>query len=210
MSGIDDLLMEVTPDLLLRAYASGIFPMSEGADDPGIFFVEPRLRGVLPLDEFHVPRRLARTVRSGRFELRVDTAFDEVVAMCAAAAPDRPQTWINTRIRSLYGELHRMGHGHSVESWRDGRLVGGLYGVSLRGAFFGESMFSRESDASKVALVHLVNMLRRGGFALLDTQFLTAHLERFGAREVRREDYLALLERALAVDAEWPTPGADG
>ena len=201
--GVDDLLMEVTPELLLRAYATGIFPMSESADDPGLFFVEPEMRGVLPLDGFHVPRRLARTVRSGRFEIRMDTAFDAVVAACAEAVPDRPQTWINTRIRSLYGELHRMDHAHSVEAWLDGKLAGGLYGVSLQGAFFGESMFTRATDASKVALVHLVEHLRSRGFVLLDTQFLTRHLARFGTVEVPREDYMKLLERALAVDAEW-------
>ena len=201
--GVDDLLMEVTPELLLRAYATGIFPMSESADDPGLFFVEPEMRGVLPLDGFHVPRRLARTVRSGRFEIRMDTAFDAVVAACAEAVPDRPQTWINTRIRSLYGELHRMNHAHSVEAWLDGKLAGGLYGVSLQGAFFGESMFTRATDASKVALVHLVEHLRSRGFVLLDTQFLTRHLARFGTVEVPREDYMKLLERALAVDAEW-------
>ena len=203
MSGVDDLLMEVTPELLLRAYATGIFPMSESADDPGLFFVEPRLRGVLPLDGFHVPRRLARTVRSGRFEMRMDTAFDEVVGLCAEPVADRPETWINARIRTLYGELFRMGHAHSVETWQDGALVGGLYGVSLQGAFFGESMFSRANDASKVALVRLVEHLRARGFTLLDTQFQTQHLARFGAIEVPRREYLTLLDRALAVDARW-------
>ena len=203
MSGVDDLLMEVTPDLLLRAYGCGIFPMAESADDPGIFFVEPKMRGVLPLDAFHVPRRLTRTVRSGRFELRTDTAFERVVELCAEAVPDRPDTWINGRIRTLYTELFRMGHAHSVESWSDGALVGGLYGVSLRGAFFGESMFSRATDASKVALVHLVERLRAGGYILLDTQFLTGHLARFGAVEVPRDEYLELLQAALKVDARW-------
>ena len=203
MSGVDDLLMEVTPDLLLRAYGCGIFPMAESADDPGIFFVEPKMRGVLPLDAFHVPRRLARTVRSGRFELRTDTAFERVVELCAEAVPDRPDTWINGRIRTLYTELFRMGHAHSVESWSDGALVGGLYGVSLHGAFFGESMFSRATDASKVALVHLVERLRAGGYILLDTQFLTGHLARFGAVEVPRDEYLELLQAALKVDARW-------
>ena len=203
MSGVGDLLMEVTPDLLLRGYACGIFPMSEGADDPGIFFVEPRMRGVVPLDGLNVSRRLARTVRSGKFELRIDSEFERVVALCAEAAPDRPETWINPRIRRLYGELYRMGHAHSVESWQDGELVGGLYGVSLKGAFFGESMFSRVSDASKVALVHLVDRLRERGYVLLDTQFITDHLARMGAVEVPREDYLSLLEAALQVEADW-------
>ena len=203
MSGVDDLVMEVTPQLLLRAYAAGIFPMSESASDPGLFWVEPRMRGVLPLDGFHVPRRLARTVRSGRFEVRSDTCFDTVVARCAEPAPDRPDTWINARIQALYGELFRIGHAHSVETWREGRLVGGLYGVSLGAAFFGESMFSRETDASKVALVHLVDRLRAGGFRLLDTQFLTGHLQRFGAVEVKRRDYLRMLDRALETQGDW-------
>lgn len=194
---------QITPWLLLRAYASGIFPMADSADDPTLYWVEPRLRGVLPLDQFHVPRRLARTVRSGRFQVRVDTDFEGVIAGCAAPRPGRRITWINEPIRRLYGALFRMGHVHTVEAWRDGRLVGGLYGVKVGAAFFGESMFSDARDASKVALVHLVARLRRGGFKLLDAQFLTAHLAQFGAVEVARQDYLKLLNEAVAGEAEF-------
>jgi leucyl/phenylalanyl-tRNA--protein transferase len=193
----------ITPSLLLRAYACGIFPMADSADDPTLFWVEPRMRGVLPLDAFHVPRRLARTVRAGRFAIRADTDFDSVIAGCAAARPGRRLTWINAPIRRLYRELFRMGHAHTVETWREGRLVGGLYGVKLGAAFFGESMFSVERDASKVALVHLVERLRQGGFRLLDAQFMTAHLAQFGATEVPREDYLRLLADAVAAEAEF-------
>ena len=203
MSGVGDLMMEVTPDLLLRAYACGIFPMSESADDPGLFWVEPRLRGVIPLDGFHVPRRLTRTIRADRFEITVDRDFPAVIAACAEAVPNRPETWINGRIRALYTELHERGQAHSVEARREGQLVGGLYGVSLGGAFFGESMFSRETDASKVALVHLVERMRRGGYTLLDTQFQTAHLARFGAIEIARPEYLNLLDAALAVKGDF-------
>jgi leucyl/phenylalanyl-tRNA--protein transferase len=191
----------VTPSLLLRAYACGIFPMADSADDPALYWVEPRLRGVLPLDRFHAPRRLARTVRSGRYEVRVDTDFPSVIANCAAPRAGRRTTWINPTIRELYGELFRMGHVHTVESWRDGEMVGGLYGLKLGAAFFGESMFSLERDASKVALVHLVAVLRRGGFTLLDTQFLTPHLSQFGVTEIKRDDYLKLLDEALLKDA---------
>ena len=198
MSGVGDLMMEVTPDLLLRAYACGIFPMSEGADDPGLFWVEPRLRGIIPLDAFHVPRRLARTIRARRFEITVDRDFPAVIAACAEPAPDRPETWINARIRALYTELNARGDAHSVEMRIDGELVGGLYGVSLGGAFFGESMFSRVTDASKVALVHLVERLRAGGYVLLDAQFQTQHLARFGAIEIARPEYLDRLDAALA------------
>ncbi|MCH7942541.1 MAG: leucyl/phenylalanyl-tRNA--protein transferase [Proteobacteria bacterium] len=172
---------ELTPDDLLRAYANGMFPMAEQRDDPNLYLFDPEVRGIIPLDSFHVPRRLARRVRSGRFELRIDSAFAAVIEACAEARPGRRETWINQKILGLYGALHERGAAHSVESWRDGKLVGGLYGVVLGGAFFGESMFSREADASKVALVHLVERLRRGGFSLLDTQFLTPHLEIFGA-----------------------------
>lgn len=187
----------ITPDLLLRAYASGLFPMADSADDPDLFWVEPELRGVLPLDAFHIPKRLARTVRQAPFEIRFNTAFDAVVAACAESVENRPSTWINSTITELYGALHRLGHAHSVEAWRDGELVGGLYGVSLRRAFFGESMFSRTTDASKVCLVHLVNRLRERGFVLLDTQFTTEHLKRFGAIDVPREDYADMLAEAL-------------
>ena len=188
---------QITPDLLLRAYASGLFPMADSADDPDLFWVEPEMRGVLPLDGFHIPKRLARTVRQGPFEIRINTAFDAVVAACAESVENRPSTWINSTITELYSELHRLNHAHSVEAWRDGGLVGGLYGVSLRRAFFGESMFSRATDASKVCLVHLVERLRARQFVLLDTQFTTEHLKRFGAIDVPREDYVDLLAEAL-------------
>ncbi|KFC70331.1 Leucyl/phenylalanyl-tRNA--protein transferase [Bosea sp. LC85] len=193
----------ITPEILLRAYAAGIFPMAESADDPNLFWVEPEVRGVIPLANFHLPSRLARTVRADPFEIRVDTAFEEVIAACAEARPDRPDTWINTRIRELFGALHGLGHAHSVECWRDGRLVGGLYGLSLGAAFFGESMFHRATDASKVALVHLVARLKRGGYRLLDAQFQTTHLAQFGTQEVPREAYRMLLEAAIVHDAEW-------
>lgn len=193
----------ITPEILLRAYAAGIFPMAESADDPNLFWVEPEVRGVIPLANFHLPSRLARTVRADPFEIRVDTAFEEVIAACAEARPDRPDTWINTRIRELFGALHGLGHAHSVECWRDGRLVGGLYGLSLGAAFFGESMFHRATDASKVALVHLVARLKRGGYHLLDAQFQTTHLAQFGTQEVPREAYRMLLEAAIAHDSEW-------
>ncbi len=193
----------VTPSLLLRAYACGIFPMANSADDPTLYWVEPELRGVLPLEGFHVPRRLGRTVRADRFEIRVDSDFDAVISACAAPRPGRRATWINAPIRRLYGALFRAGHVHTVEAWREGRLVGGLYGVKLRAAFFGESMFSLERDASKAALVHLAARLKRGGFRLLDAQFLTSHLQQFGALEVPRDDYVEMLDDALAVEADF-------
>ena len=207
MTRVNDVLVEITPEVLLRAYACGIFPMADSADDPGLFWIEPELRGVIPLDGFRVSSRLARTVRSDLFEVRVDTAFEAVMDGCAAPAPDRAKTWINGRIRRLYGDLHAMGHCHSVEAWRDGRLVGGLYGVRLGSAFFGESMFHTERDASKVALTHLVARLRRGGFRLLDTQFVTDHLRSFGAIEAPKRAYHRMLDEALAHDADffcWP------
>lgn len=204
---------EVTAEVLLRAYSVGIFPMAESADDPTLFWVEPERRGVIPLEGFHLSKRLARTVRSDRFEVRCDGAFDAVVAACAEPVPGRPTTWINRRIRDLYGELHRMGRAHSVECRLDGRLVGGLYGVSLGAAFFGESMFSRETDASKVALVHLVARLRAGRYRLLDTQFVTEHLSTFGAEEISRREYQRRLQPAVAAEADFfalPGSGVDG
>ncbi|MEM9733898.1 MAG: leucyl/phenylalanyl-tRNA--protein transferase [Pseudomonadota bacterium] len=203
MAGVDDLMMEITPEVLLNAYASGIFPMAESADDPGLFWVEPKLRGILPLDDFHISRRLARTVRQGVFNVRINTAFEKTLALCAEETNNRPDTWINDRIKSLYNQLHRMGFCHSVECWQNGQLVGGLYGLALRGAFFGESMFSRKRDASKVALVHLVKHLKRQGFVLLDTQFTTDHLKQFGVIEVPRDDYLVMLDEALEIRAEF-------
>jgi len=188
---------------LLACYARGVFPMADAREDARVFLIDPERRGVIPLDRFHLPRRLARTVRADPFEVRTDTAFAAVVAACAQAAPDRPETWINSPIEWLYGQLHGLGHAHSVECWLDGELVGGLYGVALKGAFFGESMFSRRTDASKVALVHLVARLIAGGFELLDTQFLTEHLARFGAEEIPRREYQKRLARSLRVDAEF-------
>ena len=193
----------ITPEVMLRAYAAGIFPMADSADDPSLFWVEPELRGVIPLDRFHLASRLARTVRADRFEIRVDTDFDAVIAACAESKPDRPETWINGRIREIFRELFRLGHVHTVECWREGQLVGGLYGLSLGCGFFGESMFHRETDASKVALVHLVARLRRGGYCLLDAQFQTSHLAQFGTQEVPRAAYQGLLERATARNAQW-------
>jgi leucyl/phenylalanyl-tRNA--protein transferase len=194
----------LTPELLLRAYAAGIFPMAESRHDRAIFWVDPRRRGIIPLDRFHVPRKLQRLVRRGVFEVRVDTACAEVIAACAEPGPGRRDTWINAEIERAYLELHRLGFVHSVEAWRERRLVGGLYGVALGGAFFGESMYSREADASKVALVHLVERLKAGGFRLLDTQFVTDHLRRFGAIEIPTREYLLLLEDALSAKAVFP------
>jgi leucyl/phenylalanyl-tRNA--protein transferase len=199
----------ITPQVLLRAYACGIFPMAESAEDPGIYWVEPRLRGVMPLDGFHVSASLRKTVRSDPFEIRIDSDFDAVIAGCAEPAEDRPQTWINERIRDLYGQLFDLGHVHTVESWADGRLVGGLYGVALGAAFFGESMFHRSRDASKVALVHLAARLRGGGFRLLDTQFVTPHLARFGAVEIPRKEYQKLLDASVYGTADFFRIGSE-
>lgn len=207
---------DITPDLLLRAYACGIFPMAESADDPTLHWIEPEWRGLIPLDAFHVPSRLARTVRADHFTVTVDTCFADVIDSCAAPAADRDNTWINARIRDLYCTLHARGHCHSVEVWQAGALVGGLYGVSLGRAFFGESMFHTVRDASKVALVHLVARLIAGGYALLDTQFVTPHLARFGAIEIRRSDYRKRLGVALigaadfgALPCDRPVTGAE-
>ena len=199
-------VLRLNPELLLRAYAAGIFPMAQSRDDPELYWIDPEWRGVIPLDAFHVPRRLRRTIRQEHFETTADTAFGEVVEACAASTRGRPDSWINDEIAAAYAELARLGHAHSVECWLKGKLVGGLYGVSLGGAFFGESMFSRERDASKVALVHLVARLRRGGFALLDTQFITKHLEQFGAIEIPRDDYRQLLAAALEVEGHFGVP----
>lgn len=194
---------EITPDILLRAYAAGIFPMAQDADDPGLFWVEPERRGVFPLDAVHIPRRLARTVRQDPFEIRIDHDVDAILAACAEATDDRERTWISGRIRQLYGELFDLGHCHTVEAWQGPRLVGGLYGVRLGAAFFGESMFHRARDASKVCFVHLAARLSRGGFRLLDAQFVTDHLATLGATELARADYNPLLADAVAADAEW-------
>ena len=207
MSRPRDHIVEITSEVLLKAYACGIFPMAESAEDPGLYWVEPERRGIIPLDAFHVPSRLARTVRADEFEVRVDTDFEGVISGCAASQPGRAKTWINGRIRALYGDLFRRGHCHTVEAWQHGRLVGGLYGVRLGAAFFGESMFHTERDASKVALVHLVARLKAGGFRLLDTQFVTSHLATFGAVEVSRRAYQRLLDEAAKANADfyfWP------
>ena len=207
---------EITPEVLLRAYACGIFPMAESADDPTLFWVEPEQRGVIPLGGLKVSSRLARTVRSDRFRVTVDKAFGEVIDGCAEAKPGRDNTWINRRIRTLYTGLYRLGHCHSVEVWQDDALVGGLYGVNLGGAFFGESMFHRASDASKVALVHLVARLIAGGFTLLDTQYVTEHLRSLGAIEISRRRYRSQLDLALlhegnfaALPLDRPVSGAE-
>jgi len=189
---------------LIECYARGVFPMAEGRDDPRIYLLDPDERGVIPLDGLHIPRSLRKTVRQDVYEVRYNTAFDEVVEGCAAPAPGREETWINDGILSLYRELHNLGFAHSVECWHDGRLAGGLYGVSLGGAFFGESMFSHRTDASKVALVHLVAQLRAGGYLLLDTQFTTEHLERFGAITIPRDIYRMRLGDALMVETGFP------
>jgi len=203
MASRDDIAIEITPEVLLKAYACGIFPMAESADDPALYWIEPQARGVLPLDRVHVPKRLARTIRSGQFEMKVDTDFDGVITGCAASRPGRRSTWINARIRQLYGALFDQGHCHTIETWHENRLVGGLYGVALGGAFFGESMFSTETDASKVALVYLVARLVHGGFSLLDTQFVTDHLRQFGTVELDKIAFHHRLERALAQRASF-------
>jgi leucyl/phenylalanyl-tRNA--protein transferase len=193
----------LTPDLLLRAYAAGIFPMAEGRDDPQVHWVEPRLRGVFPLEAFHISHRLARRIRSCGFDMRVDTAFARVVEACA----EREETWINGPIFDLYSALHRAGVAHSLELWEGEELVGGVYGVVLGAAFFGESMFSRRRDASKIGLAWLVHRLRAGGFTLFDTQFLTPHLASLGAVEIPRAAYQARLAEALDREATFNPPG---
>ncbi len=193
----------ITPQVLLKAYAAGVFPMAESADDPALYWVEPEERGTIPLNGLHLSHSLRKAVRRGRFDVRIDTAFDDVMNFCAKKTPLRKATWINARIMKLYGELHRQGHCHSVECWQDGTLVGGLYGVSLGAAFFGESMFSRAKDASKVALVHLVARLNVGGFRLLDAQFINPHLATLGAVTVKKADYLVMLADAISREADF-------
>jgi leucyl/phenylalanyl-tRNA--protein transferase len=201
--------VEVTPELLLRAYRVGLFPMAETRRGARLYWLDPERRGVLPLDRFHLPRRLLRTVLRGPYSVSVDEDFPGVIAACAAAAPGREDTWINREIERLFCELHQAGLAHSVEARQDGVLVGGLYGVALGAAFFGESMFSTARDASKVALVHLVARLRLGGFRLLDTQFVTSHLLQFGTQEVPRDQYKALLADAVDRKARWDAGGTD-
>jgi leucyl/phenylalanyl-tRNA---protein transferase len=215
MANRETALIEITPELLLKAYACGIFPMAESAEDPALHWFEPEQRGIIPLDRFHLPERLAKTVRADRFRVTIDRDFDAVIAGCAEPAPGRQRTWINGRIRSLYRKLYDRRHCHTVEVYDGDALVGGLYGVNLGRAFFGESMFHRARDASKVALVHLVARLRAGGFKLLDTQYVTEHLKIFGAHAVAQRQYHKLLDAALvgegnfsALDAREPVTGA--
>jgi leucyl/phenylalanyl-tRNA--protein transferase len=203
MASRETAFVEITPEVLLKAYACGIFPMAESAEDPALYWIEPEKRGIIPLDTFHVPARLARTVRSERFSIAINRDFQGVLDGCAEPAPGRTRTWINTRIRNLYCKLYDIGHCHSVEAYENGELAGGLYGVCLGRAFFGESMFHRGRDASKVALVHLVARLKASGFALLDTQFVTSHLTTFGAIEVPQRHYHKLLEAALVGEADF-------
>ena len=193
----------ITPQILLRAYAAGIFPMAEDGDDNCLYWVEPEERGIFPLENFHVPRSLAKKVRRADFVIRIDSAFEQVMKRCAAETDNRPTTWINSRILALYKQLHKMGCGHSVECWQGDELVGGLYGIRIGGAFFGESMFSLKTDASKVALVHLVARLKAGGFTLLDAQFSNDHLNQFGLQVISRDDYQKRLEPALEIDADF-------
>jgi leucyl/phenylalanyl-tRNA--protein transferase len=200
-------VVDITAELMLRAYRHGLFPMAETRRGERLFWLDPERRGILPLDGFHLPRRLRRTALSDTFDVSVDQDFAATIAGCATPAPGRADTWINPQIERLFSELHRMGYAHSVECRRGGTLVGGLYGVAVGAAFFGESMFSFVTDASKVALVHLVARLRLGGFRLLDTQFVTAHLTQFGAIEIPRDVYRARLAAALEVPAAWlPDP----
>jgi leucyl/phenylalanyl-tRNA--protein transferase len=203
MASRETAFVDITPEVLLKAYACGIFPMAESADDPALYWIEPEKRGIIPLTSFHVSSRLARTVRAGRFTIAINRDFDGVLDGCAEPAPGRTRTWINARIRTLYCKLYDIGHCHSVEAYEDDKLVGGLYGVCLGRAFFGESMFHRARDASKVALVHLVARLIAGGFVLLDTQFVTPHLRSFGATEVSRRRYRAMLDQAVAGNADF-------
>ncbi|MGQ0671341.1 MAG: leucyl/phenylalanyl-tRNA--protein transferase [Hyphomicrobium sp.] len=209
MASRDDMMIDITPQVLLKAYSCGIFPMAESADDPALYWIEPQHRGILPLDAVHVPGRLARTVRSTDMMVHVDRDFAGVISGCAKARSGRRSTWINARIRTLYRQLFEMGYCHTIEVWNGDRLAGGLYGVALGGAFFGESMFSYERDASKIALVHLAARLIHGGFALLDTQFVTEHLKQFGTIEVDRDDFHLLLDPALKRSADFARLPAD-
>lgn len=203
MTSRDDIMIEITPQVLLKAYSCGIFPMAESADDPALYWIEPQHRGVLPLDVVHVPRRLQRTLRTTDMIVKIDTDYEGVIEGCAAARPGRRSTWINSRIRGLYRDLFSLGYCHTVEVWRGDQLVGGLYGVALGASFFGESMFSTERDASKIALVYLASRLIHGGFTLLDTQFVTEHLKQFGTVELDREKFHRALDAALARTADF-------
>lgn len=194
-------MQQLSPELLLQAYSQGVFPM--GDDDGSIYWYDPDPRTIIPLDKFHCPRSLARRVRKGGYEIRYSTAFREVMEACAAPAADREKTWITPPILDVYCELHEYGFAHSVETWVDGEMVGGLYGVTLRGLFAGESMFSHATDASKIALVHLVERLRTQGYILLDTQFTTPHLARFGAVEIPQQEYKQRLSRAMEIGCKF-------
>ncbi len=207
MSDEDDILFEITPQVLLRAYACGIFPMAQTADDPGVFWVEPDMRGVLPLNEFHIPKSLKKVMRNTSMRVFMDRNFKAVIESCSETTGSRKETWINPRIKDLYCQLHEMGFANSVEVYNGAELVGGLYGVRLGNAFFGESMFSRQSNASKIALVHLVAQMKKSGFMLLDTQFTTAHLERFGVVEISKTEYQLLLEEALVGESQFDLSG---
>jgi leucyl/phenylalanyl-tRNA---protein transferase len=209
MANRENTYIEITPEVLLKAYACGIFPMAESAEDPALYWIEPDMRGIIPIDGFHVPIRLARTVRATPLTVLVDRDFDAVVDGCAEAKHDRARTWINARIRKIYRSLFDHGHCHSIEVYDGDNLVGGLYGVSLGGAFFGESMFHRARDASKIALVHLVARLRAGGYRLLDTQYVTEHLKTFGAVEVPKRRYHKLLEEAIVADGDFAVLALD-
>ena len=209
MASRESALVDITPEVLLKAYACGIFPMAESAEDPALYWIEPERRGIIPLDRFHVSSRLARTVRSSHFTVMVDRDFDGVLDGCSEPMPGRTRTWINARIRNLYRKLYERGDCHTVEVYENDKLVGGLYGVSLGRAFFGESMFHRTRDASKVALVHLVARLRAGQYRLLDTQFVTEHLRTFGAVEVSRPTYHKLLDAALVGEGNFGALGLD-
>ena len=194
-------MVGLSPDILLRAYGVGLFPMAERHDDSDLYWIDPEKRGIIPLDRFRIPRRVGKTLRNNSFIIKCDTEFEKVIRLCAEPTRNRKETWINDEIVKLYVNLFKVGKAHSIETWLDQKLVGGLYGVTLGSAFFGESMFSRERDASKVALVHLVERLRAGGYALLDTQFVTPHLSNFGAIELPRGTYLEQLQAALEREA---------
>jgi len=196
-------MADITPQTLIDAYSVGIFPMAESAEDDALYWIDPEIRGILPLESFHTPKRLARTIRSGKFEIRIDSSFKDVIEACASTGNARDTTWINRRIRNLYTDLFELGYCHCVETWLDGKLVGGLYGLRLGGAFFGESMFSTTTDASKVALVYLVARLKYGGFTLLDTQFVTDHLQQFGAIEMPQAEYKKTLKKALEYSGDF-------
>jgi leucyl/phenylalanyl-tRNA--protein transferase len=203
MASRDDIIIDITPQVLLKAYSCGIFPMAESAEDTALYWIEPQQRGILLLDQVHVPKRLARTIRRGVYEVKIDTNFEAVIDGCATPSAGRRTTWINRKIRNLYRELFDTGYCHTVEAWHGTRLVGGLYGVALGGAFFGESMFSTARDASKVALIYLCARLIHGGFSLLDTQFVTEHLKQFGTMEIDRAEFHSLLEKSLAHQADF-------